>query len=707
MRYQTLATTGALLAGYINVASALPQFHNNNGSTSCESVTTSSAYGQSTVLTGAVQITTANQAASTSTTYPDGDSTTILSPSKHEATVTKTPTVLASSRPTKDGLKDAACTFSGSQIVPTNVPTASPYVSTHGINYYPMGSQNGMILVGSTHPGWVFGPGQFPQSNSFELAAQECSDFCDTSAANGHGQCLSFNVFTVYEGDYNNCIPTFECRFSSSVYNTSDYYTDNGTPSYVWSLKSPEMPSCPLDVPYSPALWVSTGMDDWLVSFTRANDIYSTTSEFMEKLMSLLKWDPYDCNGPLAADAGQCVDVDNSYALPCANWVNRQADLYFTYIDQMYKTYNTWQAFMGNQGPVVYESFWNKNPPPSASFNYESVVETTFNSILGCIPDFGSVIQGIAEIGESIYAAIPTNTPVPGPSQSSTWNSFISIVSQSMSSLASQIVGIANVQGATGTILDVMKNGVFFLNDADSVEINADALWANYKPFFDTQVAVAAMKAQGVFLLRAPISGVSASTCTQAVADRMAAYINSDDTTNTAWCDTDGAHVVIPVNGWNMDVYRVFNSVSQVPLNLTVTEVGTSAIECFPDFSPTNNTISPYGTRPMTGFDFMSGVPDLTSQCVWPLPVCDYDTWATTAVTQSETEGGIWYNNSDYYPLVFGDELGDVAQWCSFQFGFRSEINWCGEDNWCDPPYGCEKQRQCTNYKWTKKFNVV
>lgn len=136
---------------------------------------------------------------------------------------------------------------------------------------------------------------------------------------------------------------------------------------------------------------------------------------------------------------------------------------------------------MGNQGPAVYESFWNKNPPTSAHFNYQSVVETTINSILGCIPDLGSIIQGVAEIGESIYSAIPTDTPVQGPSQASTWNSFISVVSQSMGNLANQIVAIANDQGATGTILNVMRNGPFFLNEADGVEINADAMWANYK----------------------------------------------------------------------------------------------------------------------------------------------------------------------------------------------------------------------------------
>jgi hypothetical protein len=136
---------------------------------------------------------------------------------------------------------------------------------------------------------------------------------------------------------------------------------------------------------------------------------------------------------------------------------------------------------MGNQGPVVYESFWNKNPPQSSTFNWKSVVETTMNSILGCIPDFGSVIQGIAEIGESIYDAEPTNAPVVGPNQGSTWNIFISVVSQAMSNLATQIVSVGALQGATGTVLEVMQNGAFFLDSADKVEINADAIWANYK----------------------------------------------------------------------------------------------------------------------------------------------------------------------------------------------------------------------------------
>jgi hypothetical protein len=111
----------------------------------------------------------------------------------------------------------------------------------------------------------------------------------------------------------------------------------------------------------------------------------------------------------------------------------------------------------------------------------------------------------------------------------------------------------------------------------------------------------------------------------------MASYIASADTAKTAWCDTDGAHVVIPVNGWNMDVYRVLDSVNQSPLNLTVTQVGTSAIECSSGFGTSNATISPYATRPMTGWNFMTQVPDLTAECVWPLPVCDFDTWNAIA----------------------------------------------------------------------------
>jgi hypothetical protein len=115
------------------------------------------------------------------------------------------------------------------------------------------------------------------------------------------------------------------------------------------------MPTCDVNVDYSPAVWTTAGMDDFLMSYARTQNIYQTSSGFMAKLMNLLNWKDYvsfsladylgavliqyfqDCDGPLAADASKCVDSVNTAAQPCANWLNRQADLYFTYMDQIYK----------------------------------------------------------------------------------------------------------------------------------------------------------------------------------------------------------------------------------------------------------------------------------------------------------------------------------------------------------------------------------
>lgn len=84
-----------------------------------------------------------------------------------------------------------------------------------------------------------------------------------------------------------------------------------------------------------------------------------------------------------------------------------------------------------------------------------------------------------------------------------------------------------------------------------------------------------------------------------------------------------------------MDSYRVLGTVTGAPFNVTVAEVANSAMQCFAGFGPSNPTISPYTTRQMSNFDFMTQVPDLTASCVWPLPVCDYDTWATEAGSSS------------------------------------------------------------------------
>lgn len=143
-------------------------------------------------------------------------------------------------------------------------------------------------------PEYISGPGYYPASNSFAAAASECSDFCDIFDKLGHGPCLSFNVLTVYEGDFNNCLPTFECRFNAKIYDPADYTLDNGLPSYVWTLKDPNaQPTCDLSKPYSPSNWVISGIDDWLQSYSRQNGYTTLTTGFMSSLMGSLKWSGY------------------------------------------------------------------------------------------------------------------------------------------------------------------------------------------------------------------------------------------------------------------------------------------------------------------------------------------------------------------------------------------------------------------------------
>lgn len=147
---------------------------------------------------------------------------------------------------------------------------------------------------------------------------------------------------------------------------------------------------------------------------------------------------------------------------------------------------------------------------------------------------------------------------------------------------------------------------------------------------------------------RAPISGVSASSCSQQVADKIARYIKPNPN-NIAWCDPDGQHVVwtiyfrwricivkpifqvIPVNGWNMDLYRVMSAAENSPLNMTLPALGESAWQCYSAFSPSNATISPFTPPELSRWDFITAVPDLTAPCTWAIPVCDYDTWSQTA----------------------------------------------------------------------------
>lgn len=61
---------------------------------------------------------------------------------------------------------------------------------------------------------------------------------------------------------------------------------------------------------------------------------------------------------------------------------------------------------MGNQGPAEYVAFWNPDPPSSAPFNEQAIAFATINAFLGCIPDIGSAVSGIASIAEAIWGGI-------------------------------------------------------------------------------------------------------------------------------------------------------------------------------------------------------------------------------------------------------------------------------------------------------------
>lgn len=135
---------------------------------------------------------------------------------------------------------------------------------------------------------------------------------------------------------------------------------------------------------------------------------------------------------------------------------------------------------MNNQGASVYQAFWNKNPPASSGFDYHDFIETTINCVLGAIPDVGSIIQGIVEIGESLASSWPTDAQVQGPNTATAWNDHISAISTALTTFTGAMMTNGTATGGTSAMLDVLRGGSYFLQDADPITIDADTVWTNY-----------------------------------------------------------------------------------------------------------------------------------------------------------------------------------------------------------------------------------
>lgn len=138
MIYKTLLSSGILLSGLISAGAALPQ------------PPTVTNVAEMVVMTRTLSKTISSDGKLATTTATEPFTAVAMGPSGveyHESTVTEVPAFETATLPaggekilanmTKLGLADSSCTFSASQLTPTDIPTVNPYVSPRGVNYYP------------------------------------------------------------------------------------------------------------------------------------------------------------------------------------------------------------------------------------------------------------------------------------------------------------------------------------------------------------------------------------------------------------------------------------------------------------------------------------------------------------------------------------------------------------------------------------------
>ncbi|MCJ1434385.1 hypothetical protein MMC27_003753 [Xylographa pallens] len=562
----------------------------------------------------------------------------------------------------------AACTYTPEQTVPTDIPTASPYVSQAGWNYYPMGSQNGMILSGSYDGLWVQGPATFPESNSFSLAVEQCSAACDSDLA-----CLSFNVLTANEGDFNNCLPTFECRFSSSVYKPSDYTLDNGLPSYVWSLQATDAPNCALtsDSQISPETWTNLGMDQYLNSVARINGIYGETSNFAMDLMSALGYVGFGCTD----DQANCPSPQITN---CAEYLYYQIAAYEGYMANNEKMFNDILLRVTTTGTSIYnELWWTGGAPSGTQWNPTSAVEGIFNGVLGLIPEIGGVLKAIASVLEALLDSTNTGPVLVVPNEASTWSAFMNSITTQVDNAMSSINTMSRSATQSNALFSqVTQGGTWSIEDTSSPAVRPDIseVWGQVGPYYAAKIAMQAMQSQSVFFMSVPVSLLDGNTaCTQAVADNFASYF-SGSASGVAWCANSG-QVIIPILGWNMNVYTNFPTVATLS-NQTIGTILESSSTCYPGFGLNgNNGIHLYNSPAQLPADQQSSALyfDMLRPCAWSVPICDYGAWSAQMATQQAS------GTPEFYSPSNGERLTNTAIYCAYNFGFISETQFCGD----------------------------
>ena len=553
------------------------------------------------------------------------------------------------------------------------------------------------MILANTYGGlWAQGSGNFPGSNNYGQAVEACSAVCDSDLS-----CLSFNVITVYESDFASCVPTWECRFSNSVYNPSNYTLDNGTPSYVWSIQA-DAPSCALtsDSQISPETWTSMGMDQYLNNVARIAGIYDNTDKFVEDLLSALGY-----------VGSVCLSDQNTAACPsgpltignCANFVEYQLSAWEIYMEHNSQMYDNIVTLVGDTGLPIYNELWWTQVPAHTQWNPTASIEAVLGLGIGLIPEFGSVANSIRTPIQSLMTWTGNTGPVPVvPNEETTWAAFMSSISLAVLNATTTIDNLSQSVTQSNEFLSlVTQGGTWFLEDTSVANILPDLgnMWANLGPYFAAKIAMQAMQSQSVFFMSVPLTLLDANTaCTQTIADNFASHF-SGTSAGVAWCVPNTEQIIIPLLGWNLEVYSNFPSVAPLS-NSTNADILASSSSCYPGFGVNTNDIALYDSNPEVPSNPQTPdiYFDMTSPCAWSVPICDYTAWSTQMLSQQKTAV-----TSPYSPSS-GEMLINTASYCAYNFGFVSEALFRGSVvEEVNEGHGTETKTVDSSTNWTPK----
>ena len=315
-----------------------------------------------------------------------------------------------------------------------------------------------------------------------------------------------------------------------------------------------------------------------------------------------------------------------------AQFGNYQIAAFEGYMQHNIDTLHSIHDAINTVGLSHYDRFWE---PQSQVQDLDATPlwQSMLTTLIGFVPVVGDYYSGVADFLDSLGASdLPSISA--GPNMNTAWDDFNAGVFDIISQAATGMFNFSyNVTQSNAVLTDILANGQWSFEGIEDPAILPDfdaTIWPQVRPFLVAKIAMSAMKAHDVFFKAAPVSVLYCNNhppCSQAIADYFAYTFTANAPSTVAWCTNDN-QVIIPLTGYNMQVYNSFPNVTS-DLNTTSQAILEPSDSCYTGFGVDTTYIQLYSEPPLlpNNVQTLNLAFDMTQPCAWSVPICDWSTW--------------------------------------------------------------------------------